>query len=419
MDLNEHIAKIVDGIVEQITSSVSDKVDSFILETISSRLNNFDYSSHVQQAAVAALEKKASEYSIDSKKLEKRITDRINETIEEAKTSTSELVSRTVADRLASINFNEVLTNATATILIDRLQDFHFPENCINPTAIKLDQLQITGDNICGGLIQNFSSTGIDDRASNVALTILDDITVIENNLLTKDLTVQGTVNINGTVSINGELNKETDFYKNLILETTSSALSNMSGGLFDNFASQVFNKISTDGLDLSKIKLNGHDVIDENRLGSTIISSNLQSLGLLKELQVNGEAIIAETLYVTPKRIGINTIEPSGALAIWDQEVEIVADKKAADIGRFGTPRQQKFVLTANGKDNIVLDTDGSASINELHIGSMKFTAASEPPSYVSSKGHVVWNNNPNLGGPLGWICLGSANWANFGIID
>jgi hypothetical protein len=71
------------------------------------------------------------------------------------------------------------------------------------------------------------------------------------------------------------------------------------------------------------------------------------------------------------------------------------------------------------NGKDNIILETDGSVSVKQLQIGSMKFSESSSPPNYSSNRGHVVWNNNPNIGGPLGWICLGEARWANFGIID
>lgn len=419
MDLNEHISKIVDGIVGEITDNVSTRVDKLIVDAITSRLESFDYNTHVQNAANAALDKKAAQFTIDSKKLEKRIADRINETINEAQTSTAELVNKMVAERIEKVNVNQAVTDATAALIVDRLRDITFPENSINPSALKLDELIITGDNIKGGLIENFSSTGIDDRATTVALTILDDATVVENNLLTKDLTVEGLVSINGNLSINGEVDKECVFYTNLISETTTSALSNMNRGLFDSFSSLVFDKIKNDGLDLNKIQLNGNDVITDNRLGSTIINSNLQHLGVLKELQVSGESLLAETLYVTPKRVGINTIEPSGALAIWDQEIEIVASKKSADVGSFGTPRKQRLILTANGKENIVLDTDGSAVINELRIGPMKFTSAAEPPNYVSQRGHVVWNTNPNPGGPMGWICLGAANWANFGIID
>jgi uncharacterized protein (DUF2164 family) len=419
MDLNEHISKIVDGIVVEITDNVSTRVDKLILDAITSRLESFDYNTHVQQAANAALDKKAAQFTIDSKKLEKRIADRINETIDGAQSSTAELITKIVSERLEKVNVNQAVTDATAALIIDRLRDITFPENSINPSALKLDELIITGDNIKGGLIENFSSTGIDDRATTVALTILDDVTVVENNLLTKDLTVEGLVSINGNLSINGEVDKQCIFYTNLISEATTSALSNMDRGLFDSFSSVVYDRIKTEGLNLNKIKLNDNEVISENKLGSTIISSNLQHLGVLKELQVSGESLLAETLYVTPKRVGINTIEPSGALAIWDQEVEIVASKKSADTGSFGTPRKQRLILTSNNKENILLDDDGSAVINDLRIGSMKFTASSEPPSYVSQKGHVVWNTNPSLGGPLGWICLGATNWANFGVID
>jgi uncharacterized protein (DUF2164 family) len=419
MDLNEHISKIVDQIVGEITENVSTRVDKLILDAITSRLDLFDYNTHVQQAANAALDKKASQYTIDGKKLEKRISDRINETIDGAQTSTAELINTIVSEKLTKININQAVNDATAALIVDRLREITFPENSINPTALKLNELIITGDNIKGGLIENFSSTGIDDRATGVALTILDDVTVVENNLLTKDLTVEGLVSINGNLSVNGEVDKECLFYTDLIKETTTSALSNMDRGLFDSFSSLVFDRIKTEGLNLSKIKLNDTEVIVDNRLGPTIISSNLQHLGILKELQVSGESLLAETLYVTPKRVGINTIEPSGALAIWDQEVEIVASKKSADTGSFGTPRKQKLILTSNNKENIILDDDGSAAINDLRIGGMRFTAAANPPNYVSQRGHVVWNVNPNLGGPLGWVCLGSANWANFGIID
>jgi hypothetical protein len=76
-------------------------------------------------------------------------------------------------------------------------------------------------------------------------------------------------------------------------------------------------------------------------------------------------------------------------------------------------------MILTSNNKENVILEPNGSAAINDLRIGTMRFTSAAQPPNYVSEPGHVVWNTNPSLGGPMGWICLGAANWANFGIID
>lgn len=419
MDLNEHLAKIVEGLIGEITANVLARVDHVISETVNSRLINYDYETHIKEAATAALDRRAAEYTVDSKRLEKRIADKINATVDEAQAATTQLITDTVAARVAAINFNQAMTDAASSIIAERLRDYVFPANSINGDALKLNDLVITGDNVKGGIIENFSSTGIDDRATGVAVTVLDHATVVENNLFTQDLTVEGTATINGNLNVTGTVNKDSEFYRNLINSATSAALSNMDRGLFDSYSSLVFERIKTEGLNLAKIKLNDAEVIADNRLGSTIINSNLQTLGLLKELQVVGESMFAETLYVTPKRVGINTIEPSGALAIWDQEVEIVAVKKSADTGSFGTPRQQRLVLTANGKDNVVLETDGSATINELRMGSMKFSVAAQPPNFVGERGHVVWNTNPNPGGPMGWICLGATNWANFGIID
>ena len=188
---------------------------------------------------------------------------------------------------------------------------------------------------------------------------------------------------------------------------------------MFNNYSTLIFDKLKQDGLDLTKITLNGTEIASSNSLGSAIVNSNLQTLGELRELRVSGESLLAQTLYVTPRRVGINTIEPSAALSVWDDEIEIIAKKKSRDVGMLGTARQQKLVLTANGKDNVVLSDDGSAQIDHLKIGSMQFTTSNVPPNFVSERCHVVWNTNPNPGGPLGWICLGGANWANFGIID
>ncbi len=419
MDLNTHLAKIVEGLVADITSNVLVRVDSAISSAINNRLAAYDYASHIQEAANTAFEKRVSEYTVDPKRLENRIVTKINETIESAQSQTRELVETQVQARLATVDFQRAITDSVSTLVADRMSEFVFPPNSIDPAALKLLDLKITGDNINGGIIENFGSTGIDDRASQVALTILDDSTVIENNLLTKDLTVQGSMTINGKFVVNGAVPEDTEFFRKLVSSTTSSTLDSINHTLFNNYSTLIFDQIKRDGLDLAKITLNGQEVATTNSLGSAIVNSNLQNLGELKELRVSGESLLAQTLYVTPRRVGINTIEPSAALSVWDDEIEIVAKKKQKDVGYFGTSRQQQLVLSANNKDNLTLDIDGSVKVDDLMIGPMRFTAAGTPPNYVSERGHVVWNTNPNPGGPLGWICLGAANWANFGVID
>jgi hypothetical protein len=67
------------------------------------------------------------------------------------------------------------------------------------------DKLELSGDQITGGIIKQFGSTGIDDKATACQLTILDDVTVVENNLLTKNLTVKGDTQVEGNLTVAGK----------------------------------------------------------------------------------------------------------------------------------------------------------------------------------------------------------------------
>lgn len=419
MDLNLHLNKIIEGLVADITTNVLVRVDSVISNAINSRLASYDFGGHIQEAAAATFEKKVSEYTVDNKKLENRIVDKIHETIATAQSKTEELVKAKVQESLAIVDYQKAITDSVSTIIADRMAEFVFPDNSINASSIKLQDLKISGHNVNGGIIENFSSTGIEDRASNVALTILDESTVVENNLITKDLTVQGTMTINGEFVVNGKVPEHSNFYKSLVSSASTSTLSLLNTTFFDQYSNLVFDRIKNEGLDLNKIKLNGTEIASSNSLGPSIVNSNLQTLGELKELRVSGESILSQTLYVTPKRVGINTIEPSAALTVWDDEIEIVAKKKTKDIGMLGTTRHQKLILTANNKDNIILNEDGTVQIDNLKIGSVMFSTSNTPPNFLGERCHIVWNTNPNPGGPMGWVCLGGANWANFGIID
>lgn len=419
MDISNHFEKIVESLVAEISANVQEKVDGIINTTVSAKLSTYNFEDFIQSAASVAIEKKIAEYTIDQKKLENRIIGRINEVIKEAEKKTNLDIDEAVKQRVSGSNFNDVLTSSLSKIISDRIDEFVFPDNSIPASALKFDDFKISGNNISGGIITTFGSTGIDDRSSQVAITILNDMTVIENNLITKDLTIEGTMVVNGEFVVNGNVQKDSTFYKELVNDSAYSTLGKIDSSLFENYSRLIFSKIREEGLDLNKITLNNNEIIKDNSLGPTIVNSNLQKLGIIKELQVSGESIIAESLYVTKGRIGINTIEPSAPLSIWDDEIEITASKRQKDVGSLGTPRPQQFMLFANNKNNIILDTDGSVLLHDLRIGQMRFTSADRTPNFVSERCHVVWNTNPNPGGPLGWICLGGANWANFGIID
>ena len=407
MDLNQQLGKIVEGLIADITANVMVQVDSAIAGAINHKLATYDFSEFIKDAASAAFEKRVSEYQVDPRKLESRIVEKINITIDEVQANTAALISSAVEQQVARTDFHQAMTDAVGTIVADRLQEYVFPVGSIKANAINFSDFTVSGDHIQGGIIRNFGSTGIDDQSTQVAVTILDSATVVENNLLTKDLTVEGAMTINGDFIVNGNVPAESKFYKDLVTNSSDATLNKLDNTLFENFSSIIFNKIREDGLDLNRITLGNKEVIKDNALGSSITESNLQKLGQLKELQVSGESLLSDTLYV------------SSALAIWDDDIEIIAQKRQKGTGSFGTPRQQAMILFANNKDNIVLNIDGSTAIKDLRIGTMRITTGDTPPNYVGDRGHIVLNSNPNPGGPIGWICLGATNWANFGIID
>ena len=123
MDLNTQITGIVDGIVEKVEQGVAEKVDKLIVESIKARLSTFDFTDVIKQAATDALDKKASEYAVDSKKLEARIFGRINETITEVQKQTDQTVKETVDQRIKAVDFGKAVVDATSVIVKDQLKE--------------------------------------------------------------------------------------------------------------------------------------------------------------------------------------------------------------------------------------------------------------------------------------------------------
>ena len=65
------------------------------------------------------------------------------------------------------------------------------------------------------------------------------------------------------------------------------------------------------------------------------------------------------------------------------------------------------------------MLTPDGATTVNQLNIGTTNISVSGSPPTSDQPKGSIVFNTNPSLGGPMGWVSLGNASWANFGVID
>lgn len=419
MDIDTHVNSIVEQIITDITSKVQAQVATVISQKIDEALTVIDYTSILADKLSQRLDAKLATLPIDATSIQlelgKRVT-ALSETLaEQVRLRSISEIADSVAREVTGINFNDTFQTTLLTAIQNR--QVSFPDQSIPFNSINFEGFKINGDIISGGIITKFGSTGIDDQSTACQLTILDDVTVIENNLLTKDLTVKGTATIEGDLNVTGTIPETSQLFRSVVTAATNNVITNQS--LLTSFASKVVAQIKTDGLDLTKILVNGQTAIEGNNLGTFITYSNLQHVGQLAELQVTGESLFTNTLYTTNKRVGINTVEPGHSLAVWDQEVEVGIGKQSTNTGVIETPRNHALVLSSNQKNNLTLTTDGAVTVNKINMGSMSFAVGSMPPSNNQPKGSIVFNSNPSLGGPLGWVSLGDAKWANFGIID
>jgi hypothetical protein len=421
MDIDQHVNQIVQNIVADITTKVQVQAMAAIESKIAEVIAGIDTGTMLGEQLGKKIEERLNRLPIDSKTIEAELTTRVNKLATNlantVQTQSIALVNETVQKQLTRVNFPELLE--TTLISAIKNKEFTFPEQSIPLSAVVTSGLAITGDAVSGGIIKNFGSTGIDDQSTVCQLTILDDITVVENNLLTRDLTVKGTTTIEGDLIVTGRVPESSSMYVSLVKSVADTVKLNLNDDLFSGYSDSVFARIKEDGLDLTKITLNGTEIVSGGNLSNSITFSNLQRVGTLSELRVGGEALLSQTLYTTTKRVGINTTEPAQALSIWDQEIEIGFGKRAENIAVIETPRNQRLIISTNGKNNLTLLPEGGVMFDRLSIGAVNLSSSSTPPSYDAPQGSIVFNSNPSIGGPLGWVSLGGARWANFGFID
>lgn len=421
MDIDSHVNSLVQNIISEITSKVQSQVMATVQQQVSDIVSKLDYTSLLASQINQKIDERLNRLPIDSKTIENQLLSRIDNLATNlsarVQTAAVEKINESVATQVNRLDFSQLCQSAFGAAIQN--QTFEYPLGSIPGSAIDTSNWILSGENIVGGIIQKFGSSGIDDQATTCQLTIMDNTTVVENNLLTKDLTVKGTVNVEGDLNITGTVPESSPFFVNVVRAAADTARAGMDQSVFNGYADTVFDRIKREGIDLSKITLSGQEIVSGGHLNNSITFSNLQRVGQLRDLQTIGESLLSETLYTTNKRVGINTIEPSHVLSVWDQEIEIGLGKKENNVGVIGLPRAHTLVISSNNKDNITLTPDGAVKVNQLNIGQISITAAYSPPAADMPLGSIVFNANPSLGGPLGWVSLGDARWANFGIID
>lgn len=342
--------------------------------------------------------------------------------------------------------------------------------------APEINDRSLSGNKIHGGMITNFSSRGISDQATRMIVLVNDDgITVdaIDVDTISGGATVTGDMTVDGLLTaktlhvneITADLRAERAESLEFVGEQTSGK------GLIwrsNEYSKQLMYYENPDRifvsehLDLARTKyfsIGTVPVITENSLGTGIINSNLNSLGVLNELTVNGNVQFDDFLFweASANRLGLGTESPNGTISVLNDALdsEFIIDGESTQGIRIGnwtnsdlhmiTDDTIRLTIKANG--NIVVGTQGAnnASVNihgrlglgvtnldadvslstsgPIKIEGKKMQSGSSAPSNGSyNLGDIVWNNNPQPTGYVGWICIREGTpgiWKPFGTIS
>ena len=271
----------------------------------------------------------------------------------------------------------------------------------ISVHQLDLHKNALSGDLIDGGTITNFNSTGIIDTSDSVNLTIKNDTVEVA-----KDLHVKGTIKVENLEYVSAQVPK----------------------------------------LNVQKaIMVDHNEVIWKDRLGKSVKNSNIEQLGVLKNLQVRN------TLYVADGRVGVNTTAPSADFSVNSGGYEIITrmHESNAYVGThthvafaIGTDDTARLTCKANGDVVVGSETGKPVNLNvygnvgigvkypqeTLHVdGNIKFAERTFASGEQAPKegrwdtGSVIWNEKPALNQPVGWVCTNGGkpgSWRAFGMV-
>jgi hypothetical protein len=272
-------------------------------------------------------------------------------------------------------------------------------------------------ESIVNELKKGFSTAGMQDTAKELQLSVMDGVVVVENELVSKDLSVEknthlkGDLLITGDLAVQGRINTDNKSWQDLGDHIGRVAYDKFRDDFADELIGTVISEVKK-GVDITDVRVDGMSLIDGNTLSPTVQTSSLTRVGTLTELSVDGTVALNDTVTVVRNRVGINTKEPDSALTVWDEEVTVSAGKLSKNTAFVGTPRTQNLVIGTNRQNHLEIDTDGLTTVQKLRIGKNLIGHGKAVPNYAGNKGDIVFNIDMTPDTPFAWICLGAFRW-------
>jgi hypothetical protein len=266
-------------------------------------------------------------------------------------------------------------------------------------------------------LIKDFKTNGIEDTAINTELSVSDGLVTINNTASARDFYADNTTVTNVLTTQNlivkGSINTDNNSWNELVDKVSNSTLLKINSDWKSILVEQVLDLSKTQGIDFESITLDGQPLVTGNILNSKITQTNIQSLGTLSSLAVNGPVQFGSTFAIKGNRIGINTDSPDMALCVWDEEVSVKFGKLAKNSAYLGTGRKQKLTIGIDGSSHIELDSESLlTTLKQLRIDRFRIGHATDVPGFSGTRGDIMFNSDPKPGSPFAWQCVGGFKW-------
>lgn len=378
-------AKVDDLLTDQdVASLIAQSIDAIIAERIPTILNSY----------VANILKKGK----IEQEIEAKFQEKFNTIFEK------ELKFK-AANAISAVNLPHEVGKHIVEQLNNKITTASLPNKMLNYNHINWDGFTLSASSIAEGTIANFNSTGIQDVAEQVELTIVDKGVVVENTLVSRNASVKeklaaeeievGNIKINKKMILNPDINKQ---FTSLIRDTLTTELANRKINIAE-----------------TPIYLNDKPVLSENALGNSIINSNIRKLGRLMELNVSGIAQFNDTLLVTDNgKIGVNTTEPEGVLTLWDDDSELTIRRYKKKNMYIGTMRDTDLSLGVNNDIKLSIRKDGTIEMRQIEIAGLRISSSNTIPSGPGKPGEIVIMTSPKENEPWAYRCVGGERWVS-----
>ena len=338
----------------------------------------------------------------------------------------------------------------------------------------RIEDRQLTGNAIQGGKITQFRSTGITDQANKTVL-LVDNAGVTTDTLVVK--TLEGDVDVNGNMKVDGHLEVNSLHVNELtadVRQERSSSLTfdtqngnspigkglvwqdgdNAKSFILQTNPSRLWSSHSIDLHREANFSIDNVPVITATSLGETVTGSKLRSVGRLQGLEVDGDLNVDDFVFWDSgaMRMSIGTEAPNGQLSIISEVTEFIVEPEYETV-KLGTYSTSELKIITDNTTRIGISAYGHVTIGQKEntetkismfgkvgigvanpsanfevAGPIKFegkkfaTGSDAPQDGLWKNGDIVWNNSPEAGGWIGWICVREGTpglWKPFGNIE